>query len=236
MLVKTKAIVISVVKYQEKSLVVKCFTASDGMKSYFVRNAFSGKKADQKIAYFQPFSLLELEADHKNKGTLEHFKEIKIAFPYQTLHVDLYKSAMVLFLSEIVHHSIREEEKNGPLFSFLEAALIQLDTQPHWPNFHLKLLIELSKHLGFYPEQVTDYPFFDLSDGLFTTNQGLLSLSEHETFLFKKLLKLEWNNFEKVFTNSERRLLLTVVLNYFSIHLHGFKKPKSLEVLTALFT
>jgi len=88
------------------------------MKSYFVRNAFSGKKADQKIAYFQPFSLLELEADHKNKGTLEHFKEIKIAFPYQTLHVDLYKSAMVLFLSEIVHHSIREEEKTNRFFLF----------------------------------------------------------------------------------------------------------------------
>ncbi|MFY8065413.1 MAG: recombination protein O N-terminal domain-containing protein, partial [Flavobacterium sp.] len=30
MLVKTKAIVISALKYQEKSLIVKCFTQSDG--------------------------------------------------------------------------------------------------------------------------------------------------------------------------------------------------------------
>ena len=41
MLVKTKAIVISALKFQEKSLIVKCFTESDGMKSYFVRDAFS---------------------------------------------------------------------------------------------------------------------------------------------------------------------------------------------------
>ena len=73
MLVKTKAIVISTLKYQEKSLIVKCFTQSDGLKSYFVRNAFSSGKTSQKIAYFQPLTILESEATHKNKGTLEHF-------------------------------------------------------------------------------------------------------------------------------------------------------------------
>ena len=79
MLVKTKAIVISSLKYQEKSLIVKCLTQSDGLKSYFVPNAFAAKKSNQKIAYFQPLSLLEIEANHKNKGALEHFKEIKLA-------------------------------------------------------------------------------------------------------------------------------------------------------------
>ena len=49
MLIKTKAIVISSLKYQEKSLIVKCFTQSDGLKSYFVPNAFSAKKSNQKI-------------------------------------------------------------------------------------------------------------------------------------------------------------------------------------------
>jgi DNA repair protein RecO (recombination protein O) len=70
MLIKTRAIVISSLKYQEKSLIVKCFTLSDGLKSYFVRDAFSSKKSNQKIAYFQPLSILEIEDVHKNKGTL----------------------------------------------------------------------------------------------------------------------------------------------------------------------
>ena len=76
MQVKTKAIVISALKYHEKSLIVKCFTQSDGLKSYFVRNAFASGKTSQKIAYFQPLTILEIDASHKNKGTLEHFKEI----------------------------------------------------------------------------------------------------------------------------------------------------------------
>ena len=112
MLVKTKAIVLSSLKYQEKSLIVKCFTLSDGLKSYFVSSAYSGKKSNQKIAYFQPLTILEIEANHKNKGTLEHFKDIKLATAFQTINIDVIKSTIVIFLSEILYHSIQEEEKN----------------------------------------------------------------------------------------------------------------------------
>src|SRR5690349_16246457 len=123
MQIKTKAIVISALKYQEKSLIVKCFTLSHGLKTYFVRDAFSNRKSNQKMAYFQPMTILEIEATHKNKGTMEHFKEIKIASPFQSIHSDIYKSTIVMFVSEILHHSIHEEEKNETLFTFLETAL-----------------------------------------------------------------------------------------------------------------
>ncbi|MBC7641559.1 MAG: recombination protein O N-terminal domain-containing protein, partial [Flavobacterium sp.] len=92
MLVKTRAIVISSLKYQEKSLIVKCFTLSDGLKTYFVRDAFSNRKSNQKIGYFQPLTILEIEAIHKNKGTLENFKEIKIALPFHSIHSNIFKS------------------------------------------------------------------------------------------------------------------------------------------------
>ena len=118
MLVKTKAIVLSTLKFQEKSLIVKCFTESDGLKSYFVQNAYSNKKANQKIAYFQPLTMIEIEANHKNKGTLEHFKEIRLAHSYHSINTDIFKSTIVIFLSEILHHAIKEEEKNEQLFSF----------------------------------------------------------------------------------------------------------------------
>ena len=112
MLVKTKAIVLSSLKFQEKSLIVKCFTQSDGLKSYFVPSAYSNKKANQKIAYFQPLTIIEIEANHKNKGTLEHFKEIRLAHSYYSISTDIVKSTIVIFLSEILHHAIKEEEKN----------------------------------------------------------------------------------------------------------------------------
>jgi len=237
MLVKTKAIVISSLKFQEKSLIVKCFTLSSGLKSYFVRDAFSSRKASQKIAYFQPFSILEIEAVHKNKGTLENFKEIKTAVPFQSIHTDIVKSTMVMFLSEMLHYSIQEEEKNEQLFLFLETALTWLDHHDEISNFHLILLLEITKYLGFYPDlSDINFSFFEMNEGVFTLFQNGNVLSEHETNLFKKLLDLKFDNDQKVFHVLERQILLRILIDYYSLHLEGFKKPKSLEVLKEVFS
>ena len=236
MLVKTKAIVISALKYQEKSLIVKCFTESCGLKSYFVRDAFSARKSSQKIAYFQPLTILEIEAVHKNKGTLENFKEIKIATPFHSIPNNVAKSMIVVFLSEILLHSIQEEEQNEKLFIFLETALHWLDNHSEIANFHLILMLETTKYLGFYPD-VSDieYNYFELIEGKFTPFQAKTTLSEHETKLFKKLLSLKFDNDQKTFHVIERQLLLKFLIDYYAIHLDGFKRPKSLEVLKEIF-
>lgn len=237
MQVKTKAIVISTLKYQEKSLIVKCFTQSDGLKSYFVRDAFSSRKCNQKIAYFQPLTVLEIVAIHKNKGTLEHFKEIKLAATFQTIPIDIIKSTIVLFLSEMLHHSIQEEEANEPLFLYLETALLWLDTHDETANFHLILLLEITKYLGFYPDiSDSEFPFFEMTEGVFTPFHAISSLSEHETNLFKKLLDLKFDNDQKTFHVIERQLLLKIIIDYYTYHLQGFKNPKSLAVLKEVFS
>jgi DNA repair protein RecO (recombination protein O) len=237
MQVKTRAIVLSSLKYQEKSLIVKCFTLSDGLKTYFVRDAFSSRKSNQKIAYFQPFSILEIEALHKNKGTLESFKEIKIAIPFATIHSDVVKSTIVMFLSEILHHSIHEEEANESLFTFLETALSWLDNHNEINNFHLIFLLEATKYLGFYPDTTNlDLKYFEMLEGVFSPFHAISSLSEHETNLFKKLIDLKFDNVAKNFANIERQILLKILVDYYSLHLDGFKKPKSLDVLKEVFS
>ncbi|MEO4007105.1 MULTISPECIES: DNA repair protein RecO [unclassified Flavobacterium] len=236
MLVKTKAIVLSSIRFQEKSLIVKCFTQSDGLKSYFVQSAFSGKKSNQKIAYFQPLTLLEIEASHKNKGTLERFKEVKLATPYTSVNVDVVKSTIVIFISEMLHNCIREEEQNENLFAFLETALLWLDTHDEVANFHLMLLMEITKFLGFYPDVSNDeHAFFEMTEGMFVPFHGITCLTEHETLLFKKLKELKFDSNQKIFNGKERQILLKILLDYYAFHFDGFKKPRSLEVLKEVF-
>ena len=236
MLVKTKAIVLSALRYQEKSMIVKCFTESSGLKSYYVRDAFSSKKSSQKTIYFRPLNILEIEASHKDKGTLEYFKEVRMCYSYQTLTTSMVKTGMAMFVSEMLHNSIKEEEQNESLYHFLETALLWLDSHDEIVNFHLIMLLELTKFLGFYPNDARkDHEFFEMTEGIFIQYPTVTCLTAHETSLLLRLMPLKFDNSTKAFHVTERQALLKIVLDYYALHLDGFRRPKSLEVLREVF-
>ncbi|OIQ19334.1 MAG: DNA repair protein RecO [Flavobacterium sp. MedPE-SWcel] len=237
MLVKTKAIVISSLRYQEKSLIVKCFTESDGLKSYYVRDAFTSRKSTQKTVYFRPLNILEIEASHRNNGKLEYFKEVRLAHPYHSINTDIIKTSISIFISEILHNCIKEEEQNQNLYSYLEASLLWLDNHDEVANFHLIFLLEITRFLGFYPEITSsDTPFFEMIEGVFIPHESISCLTEHETLLLRKLMSLKLDVTAKTFHVSERQALLKILIDYYSFHLDGFMRPKSLEVLREVFS
>ncbi|EDP96648.1 DNA repair protein RecO [Kordia algicida OT-1] len=238
MIVTTKAIVISTIKYGDTGVIVKCFTASDGIKSYLLRGILKSKKGKLKIAYFQPLMQLEIVASHKNKGSLEYIKDVKTVYPYTSIHTQIAKSAIVLFLSEILNYSIQEEEKNDALFEFIENALQWLDIHDEIANFHLVFLTNLTKYFGFYPETEDIHKdYFDLQEGQFfdqsTMNQCITG--ENLTY-FKRLLGIKFDEQNTIMLSSYRRNeILAIFIQYFKLHLQGFRQPKSMEVLHEVF-
>ncbi|KOS06987.1 DNA recombination protein RecO [Flavobacterium akiainvivens] len=236
MLLKTRAIVISAIRYQEKSLVVKCFTQAEGLRSYYVRDAFGNKKSSQKNIYFRPLSIINIVATHKNKGTLEYFKEVHLAHPYTTLHTDIAKTTIALFVSEVLHHCIKEEEQNEGLYAFLETALLWLDGHDEPVNFHLIVLLELTKFLGFYPNGLESHTFFEMTEGVFMPYASSTCLNDHETLLLRRLMGLKLENRAMAFHITERQALLKILIDYYTIHLDGFRRPRSLDVLKEVFS
>lgn len=238
MQVATKAIVFSSIKYGDTSLIVKAFTESDGLKTYLLKGVLSSKKGKLKAAYFLPLMQLEIIAVHKNKGTLESIHEVKVAVPYKTVHTDIAKNSMVLFLAEMLGNSIQEEEQNEGLFNYLEYALYWLDVHASNPNFHTLFLLNLTKYLGFYPDtSYQNQSFFDLLEGSFYAKPSMNPLVQGEDLDdFKKLLGINFDALPTVRMNKpQRHQLLKNVILYFELHLHGFRKPKSLAVLNAVF-
>jgi len=237
MIVATKAIVISTLKYGDTSLIAKCFTATSGIKTYLLKGILSSKKGKIKTAYFQPLTILEIIANHKDKGTMETLKEVKISYPYQSIHSDIKKNALTFFLSEIMNTSIREEETNMPLFNYLETSLQWLDTHPDTSNFHILFLLNLTKYFGFYPDNSNDsLPFFDLLEGEFTDQSNLNTISDEDLTLLKSFLGIKFDNLHLIkMTKKQRHTLINLLITYFGLHLLGFKRPKSLAVLSDVF-
>jgi DNA repair protein RecO (recombination protein O) len=237
MLVTTKAIVLSAIKYSDADLIVKCYT-QEGLKSYMLKRILKSKKGKLKAAYFQPLTQLELIANHNTKGTLNFIREAKLSYPYNSIGVNITKQTIALFLSEVLSKSIREEEVNKQLFEFVETALIWLDTHSDVSNFHLLFLINLTKHLGFYPEKEQNKAlFFDLEEGCFTNSIPRKNVVSGENLIhLKALLGINFEGLHKLrFNGSTRQEILDILIQYFELHLPGFTRPKSLAILKTVF-
>ena len=78
MLVTTEAIVLSKINYSETSLIVRCYTLSDGLKSYIVKGSKQGRNGKKNTALFQPLNQLEITSQHKAKSSLSIPKSTKI--------------------------------------------------------------------------------------------------------------------------------------------------------------
>lgn len=238
MQVTTKAIVLSSLKYGDTSLIVRAYTASDGLKSYVLKGVLAAKKGKVKTAYFQPLTQLELVAIHKNKGTLESIREAKVHYPYKTVHSDLAKNALTLFLAEMLGNSIFEEERNEPLFLYIENALQWLDNNREVANFHLVFLVGLTQYLGFYPDTSDRAaPYFDLGEGRFTHTLSLNPvIKEDNATFFKQLLGTNFDDMNAIrLRKRNRQELLKSIILYYEFHVSGFRKPKSLAILNEVF-
>tara|TARA_R110002051_G_scaffold324988_2_gene425054 strand:+ start:44181 stop:44900 length:720 start_codon:yes stop_codon:yes gene_type:complete len=239
MQVTTKAIVLSSLKYGDTSLIVKAFTASDGIKSYLLKGILASRRGKLKTAYFQLLSQLEIVAYHKNKGTLETIREAKINYQYQSLQTNVVKNALTFFLAEMLSNSLQEEESHQNLFNFLEASLQWLDTNDEISNFHIYFLLVLTKYLGFYPETSDlNAPYFDLQEGAFIMTPSLNSLISGDNLNhFKQFLGINFDTVHTIKMNKKNRQeLLNLLVLYYELHLHGFRKPKSLTVLNEVFS
>ncbi|WP_299120738.1 DNA repair protein RecO [uncultured Winogradskyella sp.] len=238
MLTKNNSIVLSKLKYRDYDLIVKCYTEQRGVVSYMLRGVLKSKKGLSKTVYFQALSQLQIEENYKPNQSLHFIKEVKFNYIYKSLHNNIYKSAIVLFLSEILTNVLKEEEKNEDLFNYIETALQYLDNEDNFSNFHLLFLIKLTRYLGFQPENLNDnYSYFNLQSGTFqASNQGIYSISGKNLTLLKRLLGTKFDALYAIKINAKQRQeFLNMLLYYFELHLGSFKKPKSLQVLNEVF-
>jgi DNA repair protein RecO (recombination protein O) len=237
MLLTTNAIVLSKLKFRDNDLIIKCYTQKEGLVSYILKGVLKSKKGS-KTAYYQLLTQLQIVTDTKPSRTLQYIKEVKVNYLYGSLHTNVLKGAIVMFLAEVLSSSLQEEEQNDTLFNYIEASLQWLDVQDHFANFHLLFLLNLTKHLGFYPDvSKIEAPYFNLEDGKFQENsESRYSISGENLTLLKQLLGTTFDALESVKINAkQRQTFLSLLLVYFELHLGNFKKPKSLQIFNDVF-
>jgi len=218
---QTKGIVLSKIKYAESSIICKIYTSEFGTQSYMI-NGVRKKKGNS--GYYQVLNQLELNVYNKNGKDLQRIKEVKMSAVYSSIPFDIYKSSIALFIAEILNKCLKEEVNNKDLFNFLEAELIDLDNNDFDSQFHIRFLVTLSQYLGISPNiDSYELKYFDLLNGQYTNDN-----SQHKHFTENtKDVFLAFNH-RKV---KNKREILSILLEYYSLHIDGFNTIKSKDVL-----
>lgn len=230
--IRLKAIVLKAIKYGDKSVVLRCLTDELGMQAYMVNSLYS-KGAIVKPGMVLPLTQLDLLVTHKNKGTLERIKDARVNPIYHNLHLDPLKNAICLFLTEILHMVVREQEENNPFYSLTLHFISRVEQGVNLSMVPLDFVFDLTAVLGFYPDiKQSSGPYFDMIEGRLAHNPPFHStfFSPHQTGLLVQFLKRE-----TPLSREDKRELLKAMLQYFRVHHESFGKVKSLDVLQELF-
>ena len=240
MLHKTKGIVLHYVKYGDSSIIAYIYTEIFGRQAFIV-NGVRNKKSGIRLNHFQPLSVLELDIYYKPNRDIQRIKELRISMMLHTVHNNIVKSSIAIFIAEILYKTLREIEPNKPLFDFIHNSIQMLDLKNKGiENYHLVFLLMLSKYLGITPviEDNARIEFTNIEQQtLFKNERGIsLILTEEEKRALTHLYKYSFNNLEKIkLGNSVRGSLLEKFVEYFKIHLEGIGTIKSLAVLREVF-
>lgn len=222
MIIKTRGIVFRFTKYRDTSIIVTIFTEQFGLQSYIV-NGVRSKSAKNKIALYQPLTLLNLVVYHRENANIERIKEISCLHPYRSLTADVKKSTLAMFVTELLNKTVKDESHAGEVFQFICDSLITLDLQPEgYENFHLIFMLRLARFLGF---------------GVYTVNEVLGGrVADRETeALLHELLTSVYTSALRI-SNRQRRNLLDLLLKFYAEHIENLGEIRSVQVLREVFT
>jgi DNA repair protein RecO (recombination protein O) len=218
MLHKTKGIVIKYIKYGDSSIIVNIFTEEFGLQTYIVNGARS-KKSKGKIALYQPLTLLDMVVYHKEQSSIHRISEVKCSQPFISISTDIKKSCIALFLTEVIHKTIKEQEDIQALFTFLHQSILILDyLEGGYENFHLQFMLKLTQYLGFGAEKIED-------------SELSLMLNRDELDSCNMLYQTSFDTPIKI-TYARRQLLLQCLIDYYQNHMDNFGVIKSVEILS----
>lgn len=217
MLHKTRGVVFRFTKYGETSIIVNIFTELFGLQSYIV-NGIRSKSSKNQIALYQPLTLLDLVVYYRENANINRIKEVKCLYPYQSIPLDIKKSAAALFLNEVINKTIKEESHALELCNFMIDSFITLDTMTiKVENFHLVFLLKLSRLLGF---------------GAHNTNEvmGARATDIETEDIIGQLIKSDYSDLVRM-TNIQRRDILDLVLKFYADHIESLGEIRSVQVL-----
>ena len=149
-------ILLHTTRFGEKSMVLHTLSKEYGRKGFFVKN-ISRRSV---TSMFFPLGILEADIMETSRSGLFTARNPALSYPLSGIRNDLRKSAISIFISEVLYRVVKEGLTDRPLYDMCEKNILLLDAmEEDFSNFHLYFLLEFIMALGFSPEPHDLAPF-----------------------------------------------------------------------------
>ena len=237
---KLEGIVINVIKYNEKHNIARIYTDKMGMLSFLVRQGTT-HAARMRNAMFMPLSLIEFVARLQPSRDIGTLHDVRRTSMLQSIYSDPMKNAISMFLSELLSHTIHEQEQNMVLYSYIKSCILRLEQERgSVANFHICFLYRLGQFIGIQPD-IDSYHegyWFNMNEGIFTQSPypGMKSLPPAQAQVLPLLSRMTFDNMHHFkFNRDQRNEMLESILTYYRIHHSTLGTLRSPDVLKQLF-
>ncbi len=225
MLHKTRGLVLNYIRYRDTSIIVRVYTEDFGIQGYVVNNIRTGRSKGNRIALFQPMSLLHMVVYYQPNRDLHRISEVRPTVPLQHIPFEIVKSSIALFVTEMLGKSLKEESGSPILFRFLVDSVLFLENAPtDFENFHLAFLLQLAFYLGFGPNGATEF-----EEQL--RENAVPFIPDTETIdALNAFLRLPYGTPVRL-SRANRHQLLDAIVAYYGVHIDSLGEVRSLAVL-----
>jgi DNA repair protein RecO (recombination protein O) len=169
-------------------------------------------------------------------------KEFSVSFTPYDIYSNIKKSCVAIFLGEVLTSVLKEETPHDECLIILKSQLCTLKIAKRALQiFILHFWQDLSSFLGFepHPRLEKEDSFFDMVNGIFVPVPPVHGnyANEEITNILAEFFVASYDSINNIsLTGKMRNDVLETLVRFYSLHLPGLKKIKSLDILKEVFS
>jgi DNA repair protein RecO (recombination protein O) len=240
MLEKYQGIILRLSHWKENSYIGSVFTLSEGKLSFIIPAALSNK-GQKSHSSLQVGYIIDFIGYVKANRSIQKLTESSLHYIYSAIPYDPVLFLYISLALEVVEKSTKEQDPSEKIYALLKNYLIALDKGEKGAYYlTLSFLINLTRQLGFYPFLQVENPQgpikFALAEGKFINDYQMNS--EGARYLYQYISRALNNNpsSELQIPKHVRYTILSLLLEYYKIHIENFGSINSLPIFLQIFS
>lgn len=218
MIYQTKGIVLHKTVFADSKAIYHVYTTQEGMRSYM---AYTSLKKEKKAQWMkmQPLAVVDLKAERRRCETLDYLKSVELEHVPYMQDFDYLKSAVKMFLNEVLYKILQTAPPDEKLFRFVEKALCDFERHEFLPDFHLRFLWQMTHYLGCAPlrNYAEERPYFHIASAQFSPVKSEVDRGV-SVWIMRMLESSFFPSPEEVLPFPMRTAMLEYVLAYYAQH------------------